>query len=102
MSLLYSRASFDFTEMINLAVQMLRNDASEDVDAAAVQAHVPDNMRYVVVDEYQDLNPLQEQLVALRRQPLCRGRRRPNDAPVAGGRFSDIITFANRFEASVR
>jgi DNA helicase-2/ATP-dependent DNA helicase PcrA len=58
--LIYSKASFDFTELINLTVQFLE---SEDDDATRVQNHIRNNIRYVVVDEYQDVNPLQERLV---------------------------------------
>ncbi len=35
MRLLYEKAYFDFTEMINLAVQFLEADPDEDEDAAA-------------------------------------------------------------------
>ena len=55
---------FDFTEMINLAVQLLEGDPSRTKTRAVVQAHIRDDIRYVVVDEYQDVNPLQERLVA--------------------------------------
>ena len=61
--LLYSHAYFDFTEMINLAVQFLEGESDGDPGIAAVQRHIRDDIRYVVVDEYQDVNPLQERLV---------------------------------------
>jgi len=63
MKLLYANAFFDFTEMINLAVQLLEGDPNEDEASAAVHRHLRDDIRYVVVDEYQDVNPLQERLV---------------------------------------
>ena len=63
MKLLYDNAYFDFTEMINLAVQLLEGDPDEDAEAGLVQRHIRDDIRYVVVDEYQDVNPLQERLV---------------------------------------
>ncbi len=63
MKLLYGHAYFDFTEMINLAVQFLEGDADADEGAGIVQQHIRDDIRYVVVDEYQDVNPLQERLV---------------------------------------
>ncbi len=63
MALLYEKASFDYTEMINLAVQFLEADPDADEEAAGVQQHIHDDIRYVVVDEYQDVNPLQERLV---------------------------------------
>lgn len=61
MKLLYNHAYFDFTEMINLAVQFLEGEEGEGENA--VQRHVREDIRYVVVDEYQDVNPLQERLV---------------------------------------
>ena len=83
-----SNALFDFTEMINLAVQFLEGDARRGRRRAGiVQEHIRDDIRYVVVDEYQDVNPLQERLVAgpdaVRREPVRRRRRRPDDLPVA-------------------
>lgn len=63
MKLLYDNAYFDFTEMINLAVQLLEGDPDEDAEAGLVQRHIRDEIRYLVVDEYQDVNPLQERLI---------------------------------------
>ena len=39
MKLFYENAYFDFTEMINLAVQFLEGDEDDDEDAATVRAH---------------------------------------------------------------
>ena len=61
--LIYEKSSFDYTEMINLAVQMFDPADAGEPGAAEVQAHVRDDIRYVVVDEYQDVNPLQEALI---------------------------------------
>ena len=44
--------------MINLAVQFL-----EDEDENAIKRHIEGDIRFLVVDEYQDVNPLQERLV---------------------------------------
>lgn len=63
MQLLYDNSYFDFTEMINLAVQLLEGAPGMDDAARLVQAHIAADVRYVVVDEYQDVNPLQERLV---------------------------------------
>jgi DNA helicase-2/ATP-dependent DNA helicase PcrA len=63
MKLLYDNAYFDFTEMINLAVQLFEGDPDEDAEAGLVQRNIRDEIRYVVVDEYQDVNPLQERLI---------------------------------------
>jgi DNA helicase II / ATP-dependent DNA helicase PcrA len=61
--LIYAHNYFDYTEMINLAVQFLEGEPEDGYAEAAVHAHVRDDIRYVVVDEYQDVNPLQERLV---------------------------------------
>ncbi|WP_068422026.1 ATP-dependent helicase [Janibacter terrae] len=61
--LIYDKSSFDYTEMINLAVQMLDPAEAGEPGVDEVQAHVRDDIRYVIVDEYQDVNPLQEALV---------------------------------------
>lgn len=100
--LLYQQARFDFTEMINLAVQMLEGDTATDVDAAAIQAHIQADIKYVVVDEYQDVNPLQEQLVRGLVQygaNLCVvGDDDQTIYQWRGSEVSNIITFANRYK----
>ena len=47
--------------MISLAVQFL--EGLDDDEENVVQRHIREDIRYVVVDEYQDVNPLQERLV---------------------------------------
>lgn len=101
LELLYSKASFDFTEMINLAVQFLEVDPGEDDRAAAVQKHISDDIRYVVVDEYQDVNPLQERLI----QGLVRYGANlcvvgDDDQTIyqwRGSQVSNIVSFADRY-----
>ncbi|BBY56683.1 ATP-dependent helicase [Mycobacterium koreense] len=63
-TLLSEHAMFDYTQMIFSAVQYLEGDPYEDDDNVRVQDHVKNDIKYVVVDEYQDVNPLQERLVA--------------------------------------
>ena len=63
MALIGERALFDYTEIINKAVEYLEGDPYEDDDYVRVQDHIKDDIKYVVVDEYQDVNPLQERLV---------------------------------------
>ncbi|WP_169581551.1 MULTISPECIES: ATP-dependent DNA helicase [Microbacterium] len=60
------RNYFDYTTMIATAVAMLQIDESDELDASerALLDHIRDDIRFVVVDEYQDVNPLQEKLVA--------------------------------------
>lgn len=98
--LLYAHAEFDFTEMINLVVQLLEADPSQEEDARVVQAHLRDDIRYVVVDEYQDVNALQERLVAGLVQfdaNLCVvGDDDQTIYQWRGSQVSNIITFAGR------
>jgi DNA helicase-2/ATP-dependent DNA helicase PcrA len=100
LKLLYSHAEFDFTEMINLVVQLLEADPLEEEDARVVQAHLRDETRYVVVDEYQDVNALQERLVAGLVQfgaNLCVvGDDDQTIYQWRGSQVSNIITFADR------
>ena len=85
--LIYAHNYFDYTEMINLAVQFLEGRPEDGYAEAAVHTHVRDDIRYVVVDEYQDVNPLQERPRpgpdAVRRKFVRRRRRRSDDLPVA-------------------
>ncbi|UCZ90698.1 ATP-dependent helicase [Gordonia sp. WA4-43] len=61
--LIYGQANFDFTAMIALAVELLEIDPDEDDNAEVIQRHIRDDIKYLVVDEYQDVNPLQERLI---------------------------------------
>ena len=100
MKLLYDHAEFDFTEMINLVVQYLEADPAQDDDARTVQDHMRDDIRYVVVDEYQDVNSLQERLVEGLVQfgaNLCVvGDDDQTIYQWRGSQVSNIVTFADR------
>lgn len=100
LKLLYDKAEFDFTEMINLVVQLLEADPFQEDDARVVQDHVRDDVRYVVVDEYQDVNALQERLVEGLVQfgaNLCVvGDDDQTIYQWRGSQVSNIITFADR------
>lgn len=104
-TLLGRHASFDFTELINQAVQLLFGDVDEDDDAGVVQAHIRDDIKYVVVDEYQDVNTLQERLVEGLVQfgaNLCVvGDDDQTIYQWRGSQVSNIITFDKRY-AGVR
>lgn len=65
LQMIAKRNYFDYTTMVATAVDLLES-ADDDPDAATrlLLRHVCDDVRYVVVDEYQDVNPLQERLVA--------------------------------------
>lgn len=101
LKLLVEKADFDFTEMINLAVSLLEVDAAEDDDARVVQAHIRDDIKYVVVDEYQDVNPLQERLVAALTgfgANLCVvGDDDQTIYQWRGSQVSNIVTFGERY-----
>ena len=102
MKLLYDKAFFDNTEMINLAVQFLEADIDQDAEAAVIQRHIRDDIRSVVVDENQDVNPLQERLVRGLTQfgaNLCVvGDDDQTIYQWRGSEVSSIITFRNRYE----
>ena len=102
MRLIYGHASFDFTEMINLAVQLLEADPVEDPVAGVVQEHIREYIRYVVVDEYQDVNPLQERLIRGLTQfgaNLCVvGDDDQTIYQWRGSEVTNILTFADRYE----
>ena len=65
--LLAEKNYFDFTELLRVAVDLLAEEPDDEMAGPLVR-HVRDDIRYVVVDEYQDTNPIQEQLV----EQLCR------------------------------
>ena len=71
----------------------------------SVQQHIRDDIRYVVVDEYQDVNPLQERLVRGLTQfgaNLCVvGDDDQTIYQWRGSEVSNIVTFADRY-AGVR
>jgi len=66
-NLLHEHHYFDYTDLLRSVVDLLGEDA-DDPMAGALVRHVRDHVRYVVVDEYQDTNPVQEQLI----ERLCR------------------------------
>jgi DNA helicase-2/ATP-dependent DNA helicase PcrA len=65
--LLSEKNYFDFTELLRLTVDLLDLGPEDDMAGPLVR-HVRDHIRYVVVDEYQDTNPIQEKLI----ERLCR------------------------------
>lgn len=52
----YRRASVDFADLESMALSILRSDAASEIQA---------KYKYVFVDEYQDINPLQESIIQL-------------------------------------
>ncbi|MER5449539.1 ATP-dependent DNA helicase [Streptomyces sp. NPDC002764] len=64
MQLLSDRSYFDYTAILQNAAVLLNDDNDEGNESVLnLQRHVKDTVRYVVVDEYQDTNPVQEQLI---------------------------------------
>lgn len=61
--LIHGHANFDFTAMIALAVELLEVDPDNDENAEVIQRHIREDVKFLVVDEYQDVNPLQERLI---------------------------------------
>ncbi|MDA8207931.1 MAG: ATP-dependent helicase, partial [Actinomycetota bacterium] len=104
MKLLYDHNYFDYTEMIHLAVKLLEGDPADPdcgSEAKLVQDHIAADIRYVVVDEYQDVNPLQERLIkGLTRfgANLCVvGDDDQTIYQWRGSEVSNIVTFADRY-----
>ncbi|HEV2635262.1 MAG TPA: ATP-dependent DNA helicase [Actinocrinis sp.] len=64
MALLDQRRYYDFTQILTAAVDCLEANETADASAVNVRSHIKENIRYVVVDEYQDTNPIQERLIA--------------------------------------
>ena len=102
LTLLHQNAMFDYTQIIRSAVGYLEGDPYEDDDFVRVQTHIRDDIRYVVVDEYQDVNPLQERLVrGLVRfgANLCVvGDDDQTIYQWRGSQVSNIVTFASRYQ----
>lgn len=100
-TLLAQGAYFDYTTMVELAVELLEA-AENDLQAAPLLHYIRDDVRYVVVDEYQDVNPLQERLVrALTRfgANLCVvGDDDQTIYQWRGSQVSNILTFADRYD----
>ncbi|MEV6982299.1 ATP-dependent helicase [Sphaerisporangium sp. NPDC051017] len=97
--LLHAHRYFDYTEQLRTIVDLLGEDPADPMAGALVR-HVRDNLRYLVVDEYQDTNPIQEQLI----QRLTRWGANlcvvgDDDQTIyqwRGSAVSGILTFANR------
>lgn len=100
--LLREHAFFDYTQMINLAVALLESDPDDGPAERSVLDHVRNDVRYLVVDEYQDVNSLQERLVrGLTRfgANLCVvGDDDQTIYQWRGSEVANIVTFAERYD----
>lgn len=88
----------DFSEIMLSAVEALEGTTS---DTEPLRAHLRENVRYVIVDEYQDVNPIQERLIAsLSRLGAAITVVGDDDQTVYQWRGSDvrqILTFGDRY-----
>ena len=103
--LLARRKYFDYTAMIATAVAFLESDPDDpDLTTAELELlrHIREDIKYVVVDEYQDVNPLQEKLIAgLVRWGANLCVVGDDDQTIyqwRGSEVSNILTFANRHD----
>ena len=101
MALIGENSLFDYTQIILGAVEYLVGDRYENEDYERVQDHIKEDIKYVVVDEYQDVNPLQEQLVRGLVQfgaNLCVvGDDDQTIYQWRGSQVSNIVTFERRY-----
>lgn len=107
-NLLFQKKYFDYTSMMVDAVDFLTKSQSDDpLDTAelALRNHIANDVKYVIVDEYQDVNPIQERLVerlVYFGANLCVvGDDDQTIYQWRGSEVSNIITFASRY-ADVR
>lgn len=105
LSLLAQRKYFDYTSMIAGAVAFLESDPDDaelETYERELLRHVKDDIKYVVVDEYQDVNPLQEKLIAALTRfgsNLCVvGDDDQTIYQWRGSEVSNILSFAGRYE----
>jgi DNA helicase-2/ATP-dependent DNA helicase PcrA len=105
MTLLGQRRFFDYTSMIATAVEMLEQDSDDPTLTASdleLLRHVREDIKFVVVDEYQDVNPLQEKLIeALTKQGANLCVVGDDDQTIyqwRGSEVSNILSFAERYE----
>lgn len=102
--MLHNRSYFDYTSMMVDAVDFLTKsqlDGLLDTAEGALRDYVRDDVKFVIVDEYQDVNPIQERLVNRLVHfgaNLCVvGDDDQTIYQWRGSEVSIIITFANRY-----
>ena len=102
--LLTQKKYFDYTTMMADAVNFLaKSQSGELLDTAedSLRYHIRDDIKYVIVDEYQDVNPIQERLVERLVHfgaNLCVvGDDDQTIYQWRGSEVSNIVTFAGRY-----
>lgn len=95
-SLLHERGYFDYTSILKEAVLAIKTDQ-------ALRARLAARIRHVIVDEYQDVNPIQEELVAamhaLGAQVCVVGDDDQTIYQWRGSHVQNILTFGQRYPA---
>ncbi|MGI8816108.1 MAG: ATP-dependent helicase [Pseudonocardia sp.] len=98
---LHQHRYFDYTDLLKTAADLLEESPDDEMAGAFVR-HVRDHVRYVVVDEYQDTNHVQERLIrALTRfgANLCVvGDDDQTIYQWRGSAVRNILTFAGRYD----
>lgn len=93
-TLLEKKSYFDYSSILELAVDVLTNDTD-------VRARIAERVRHVIVDEYQDVNPIQEALVRQLHElgaSLCVvGDDDQTIYQWRGSDVSNILSFARRY-----
>jgi DNA helicase-2/ATP-dependent DNA helicase PcrA len=104
LELLSQKKYFDYTTMMVGAVDFLSKSQSKkilDTAEESLRDHIRDEIKYVIVDEYQDVNPIQERLVerlVYFGANLCVvGDDDQTIYQWRGSEVSNIITFADRY-----
>ncbi len=102
--LLAQKKYFDYTSMMADAVSFLkRAETGDDLDTAerTPRNHIQETVKFVIVDEYQDVNPIQEELVKRLTYfgaNLCVvGDDDQTIYQWRGSEVSNILTFADRY-----
>lgn len=100
--LLRQHAFFDYTQMIMIAVGFLESEPQDGQAERMVLEHIQSDIRYVVVDEYQDVNPLQERLIrGLIRYGANLCVVGDDDQTIyqwRGSEVANIVTFGDRYD----
>ncbi|MBI2777128.1 MAG: ATP-dependent helicase [Chloroflexi bacterium] len=96
-ALLAERGAIDFGDQVSLAVRLVR-------DSSAIRATVQARYRYVLVDEFQDTNPVQSELVGLvadrHRNVMVVGDDDQSIYRFRGAAISNILEFRERYRGA--
>jgi DNA helicase-2/ATP-dependent DNA helicase PcrA len=92
-----ARALLDYDDLLHLLAELLKDDP-------AVRRRVSDFFRYILVDEYQDTNPIQAELVSLlaatHQNVMAVGDDGQSIYSFRGADFRNILEFPQRFRGA--